>query len=218
MGDAYADAAAETGVAIVAVAPSRLNRLGLTSSAGPEAARARERSIAVAIHGAARLGATLVYLPSFGIGEIRDEPGLRRTAQAMQWACDLAAEHGLEVATENTLSAADNLRLLGFVDRPNAQVLLDTQNPSEWGHDVAAYVDALWPHLADQVHVKDGRDGRMGNAALGDGQAGFAETAAALRGHGFDGTLISENDYAGEAGGTAAHDVAVLTRLFSNGA
>jgi sugar phosphate isomerase/epimerase len=81
----------------------------------------------------------------------------------------------------------------------------------------AAYVEAR-PHLANQVHVKDGRDGRMGNTPLGDGEAGFAATIAALKAHGFDGSLISENDYSGEAAGRAAQDVALLTGSFPNGA
>ena len=89
-----------------------------------------------------------------------------------------------------------------LIDRPNARVLLDTQNPALWGHDVAAYVERLWPRLANQVHVKDGRDGRMGNAVLGDGEAGVRRRpSAALRAHGFDGILISENDYTGEHAG-----------------
>jgi L-ribulose-5-phosphate 3-epimerase len=215
--EAYAAAAAGACVSIMAVAPGRLNQLGLTSPAGSERARSCEQSIAVAVSAAASLGAPLIFLPSFADGEIRDESGLRRTAEAMQAACDLAADQGLSVATENTLGAADNLRLLAMVDRPNARVFLDTQNPALWGHDVAAYVDVLWPHLADQVHVKDGRDRLMGNAALGQGQSGFAATAKALAAHGFDGSLISENDYSGEGGGSAAEDVAVLTRLFRNG-
>ena len=161
------------------------------------------------------LGAPLIFLPSFRNGEIRDEPGLRRTAEAVRAACDLAADHGVFVATENTLGAADNVRLLAMVDRPNARVFLDTQNPALWGHDVAAYVAELWPWLADQVHVKDGRDGRMGNAALGTGKAGFGATAAALVARGFAGSLISENEYTGEAIGTAAQDIATLTRLFA---
>ncbi len=211
---AYAQAAASSGVTITAVAPGRLNQLGLTSPAGSEQARSCEWSIALAIHAAARLGAPLIYLPSFANGEIRDESGLRRTAEAMQAACDLAAQDGLLVATENTLGAADNRRLLRLVDRPNARVLLDTQNPSLWSHDVATYVDELWPHLADQVHMKDGRDGQMGNAALGDGQAGLAATIGVLRAHGFEGSVISENDYSREAAGRAARDVAFLTRSF----
>jgi sugar phosphate isomerase/epimerase len=211
----YADAAARAGVTISAVAPGHLNQLGLTSPAGSERALACERNIVIAIEAAARLDAPLIFLPSFRNGEIHDDQGLRRTAAAMRAACDRAATYGIAVATENTLGAADNVRLLAMVDRPNARVFLDTQNPSLWGHDVAAYVDALWPHLAGQVHVKDGRDGRMGNAALGDGESGFTATATALVAHGFAGTLVSENTYVGEAAGTAARDVATLKRLFA---
>ncbi len=215
--EAYRDVASETGVQIVAVAPGRLNQLGLTSPAGSENARSCERSIAAAILAAARLGAPLIYLPSFANGEIHDAEDLRRTAQVMQTTCDIAAGHGISVATENTLGAAATLRLLAMVDRPNAQVLLDTQNPVLWGHDVASYVDSLWPHLANQVHVKDGCDGAMGNAALGEGEAGFVATVAALQAHGFDGSLISENDYTGARVARAGQDIALLARSFRPG-
>ena len=107
---------------------------------------------------------------------------------------------------------------MGLVDRPNARILLDTLNPALWGHDVATYVESLWPHLADQVHVKDGRDGKMGNADLGDGQAGLEATAAVLKALGFDGSLVSENDYQGDGAGGAARDIAWLTESFGIGA
>ena len=179
MAATYAEAAARTGVRITAVSPGRLNQLGLTSPDGSEAAASCERSIGVAIAAAGALGAPLVFLPSFRNGEIRDEAGLRRTAEVIRAACDIAARHGLLVATENTLSAADNLRLLALVDRPNARILLDTLNPALWGHDVATYVESLWPHLADQVHVKDGRDGKMGNAALAMGRRVWGDRGCA---------------------------------------
>lgn len=214
---ALATASARTGVGIAAVSPGRLNQLGLTSPQGSVEARACEQSIAVAIAAAAALGAPLVFLPSFRNGEIRDEAGLRRTAEVVRWTWDVAGDHDVQVATENTLDAAGNLRLLAMVDRPNARILLDTLNPALWGHDVAAYTEALWPHLADQVHVKDGRDGRMGNAPLGDGQADLAATVVVLRAHGFDGSVISENDYADEAADGAARDIAWVTRAFPAG-
>ena len=216
MAATYAQAADATGVRIEAISPGRLNALGLTSPDGSEAASSCERSIAVAIAAATTLGAPLIFLPSFGNGEIRDEAGLRRTAEVLRWTCDAAADHGLLIATENTLGAADNMRLLDLVDRPNARILLDTLNPALWGHDVASYVESLWPHLADQVHVKDGRGGKMGNAALGDGEARLEATVAVLKTNGFDGSLVSENDYPGDGVG-AARDIAWLTESFGTG-
>jgi sugar phosphate isomerase/epimerase len=80
---------------------------------------------------------------------------------------------------------------------------------------VPPLVAGLGPHLCDQVHVKDGLGGEMGNAVLGEGQAGFIATAQALRARGFDGLLISENDYHGERRALAARDMAVLAGLFN---
>ena len=120
----------------------------------------------------------------------------------------------MTIATENTLGSEANLRLLSAAGRPALRILLDTQNPFLWGHPVAAMVDALWPHLVDQVHVKDGRDGAMGNAPLGEGESGFAMTALALAERGFAGAAISENDYRGENGARAERDIAVVAKAF----
>jgi 2-epi-5-epi-valiolone 7-phosphate 2-epimerase len=211
---AHRQAARESGVQIGAVSPSYLNDYGPTNPPSSESARRCQQLIEIAIGAAAQLGAPLVFVPSFRAGEIRDDTDLRRTAEVLQAACDLAAPHGLLVASENTLGVEGNLRLLELTGRDNLQVLLDTQNPVLWGHDTAALTAELWPHLSDQVHVKDGHDGQMGNAALGAGQSGFAATAAVLKAHGFAGTFISENDYLGENAGRAAQDLAALAALF----
>jgi sugar phosphate isomerase/epimerase len=145
---------------------------------------------------------------------MRAEQDLQHTAEVLQAACDQAAPYALTLATENTLGLEDNLKLLAAVGRPNLRVLLDTQNPFMWGHAVPALVAGLWPHLSDQVHVKDGLGAEMGNAVLGQGEAGFLETAQALRARAFDGWLISENDYHGERRSLAARDIAVLAGLF----
>jgi hypothetical protein len=57
----------------------------------------------------------------------------------------------------------------------------------------------------------------MGNATLGQGDAGFSATADSLLRNGFAGALISENDYHGERRALAARDLAVLTELFGPG-
>jgi sugar phosphate isomerase/epimerase len=213
----YRQAAEATGVRIAAIAPGYVNVYGLSGEAGSENGRKCRRIIAIAIEAALALQVPLVYLPSFRAGEIRDDLELRRTAEALQVTCDQAAPHGLMVATENTLGAADNLKLLELADRPNLRVLLDTQNPALWGHPVAALAAELWPRLCDQIHVKDGVGGQMGNAVLGEGESGFLDTVAVLRSRGFDGVVISENDYHGERGALAARDLAVIRRVLQPG-
>jgi len=165
----YVRAAQTTGVTIMAISPGDLNDLGLTSPAGSANAHRCLDSIRIAIDAAVEMHVPLVFLPSFRAGEIRDTSDLRRTAAVLAEACDHAAGRPVTIATENTLGAEGNLRLLDAVGRPDLRVLLDTQNPAWWGHRVASMVDVLWPHLADQVHVKDGRDGQMGTPCWAKG-------------------------------------------------
>jgi len=212
--DAYLRAGRETGVAIDAIAAGDLNDLGMTSPAGSAQARKCRDSIRIAIEAAGEMNVPLVFLPSFRVGEIHHEADLRRTAEVLAEACDHAASRSVTVATENTLDAAGNLMLVRAVGPSRLRVLLDTQNPALWGHSVPAMVDDLWPHLAAQIHVKDGRDGVMGNAVLGEGDSGFHETALALRERGFEGGFISENDYHGERQAWVSRDIAVLTAAF----
>ena len=212
--DAYVQAARDTGVAISAIAPGGLNDLGLNSPSDSPNGRACWDRIRIAIDAAVEMDVPLVFLPSFRAGEIRDARGLRRTADVLASACDYVAGRPVTIATENTLGADGNLQLLAEAGRPDLRVLLDMQNPVIWGHSVAALVDALWPHLADQVHAKDGRNGEMGNALLGEGEARFLESAGALRDRGFMGPVISENDYHGDRSRLAARDIEVMTQTF----
>ena len=213
--DDYLRAAKETGVQITALSPGKLNDYGLSSPAGsPNAIRCRDL-IRVSIDAAAAMGVSLVYLPSFRAGEIFNDGDLGHTAEALAEACAYAEGRPVAVATENTLGTDGNLRLLEAAGRPpNLCVLLDTQNVAMWGFDAAAVTDALWPYLSDQVHVKDGSGGQMGNALLGEGEARFGQTAARLRAHDFAGALISENDYLGERQANAARDIATMTEIF----
>jgi L-ribulose-5-phosphate 3-epimerase len=214
--ESYRKACTETGVTIAAIAGGELNDLGLTSAPGTRNADKCRTSIRIAIDAAVDLGVPVVFLPSFRVGEIRDEADLRRTAEVLAEACDYAADRPVTIATENTLGAEANLRLLAAAGRSALRILLDTQNPYLWGHPVAPMVDALWPHMVDQVHVKDGRDGIMGDAALGEGESDFADTAAALRRLGFAGTAISENDYHGDRSVLAGRDIATVVAALAD--
>jgi sugar phosphate isomerase/epimerase len=212
--DRYRQAAEDTGVQIRAIAPGYLNDYGPVSPAGSDNARKCRDIIRIAIDAAVDLSVPLVFLPSFRAGEIRDERDLARSAEVLQEACDYAAGRPLALATENTLDAAGNLKLLEAVSRPNLYVLLDMQNPPLWGHDAAGLVRAVWPRLIHQVHAKDGTGGQMGNALLGEGEGHFLETAHTLRSLGFDGAVISENDYHGRRSANAARDIEAMIAAF----
>lgn len=211
---AYSQAAQQAGVEIAAIGSGYVMDYGLTHPPDSENARRCWQLLQIAMEAAAQMDVRLVFVPSFRASEIRTEQDLQRTAEVLREACAYAAQADLVVATENTLGLSDNLKLVAAVGHPRFQILIDTQNPVLWGHNPAALIEGLWPHVCPQIHVKDGVNGEMGNAILGAGQAGFAESAEKLRALGFDGVVISENDYHGDREINAARDRAVIAKLF----
>jgi sugar phosphate isomerase/epimerase len=211
---AYTQAEQDSGIKIVAIAPGSLNDYGITSPLESRDANRCWDLIRIAIDAAVQMSVDLVFIPSFRHSEIRTEDDFERTTHFLQRACQYAGSTDLSLATENTLGVAGNLRLLNEVAHPNLRILIDTLNPVFWGHDPQDLLNQLWPHIAPQIHVKDGIDGGMGNAILGTGQASFAETGRILASRGFDGILISENDYCGNRRKFATQDIAVIHALF----
>lgn len=211
---AYSNAARETGVSITGIAPGYLNSYGLTNINDPSNVKRCRQLIHIAIDAAAEMNVPLVFIPSFGASEIRTQEDLLCTARVLEEACVYAADRGLSLSTENTLDANGNLRLLDAVGIPNLRVLLDTQNIVVRGIDGTAFAIELWQRLSDQVHIKDGTGGKLGNALLGAGDGKFMEMAGTLRSLGFDGTLILENDYQGENRARAARDIATVQEIF----
>jgi sugar phosphate isomerase/epimerase len=207
---AYRRACEMTEVAITAIGVNELNLHPMTM---PESQRRESRcwrAIACAIFAAAELRVPLVFLPSFRQGEMRSRTDRQRTSHILSAACELAAQHQITIASENTLDADDNLDLIRMVACPNLCILLDTYNPRG---APAALASSLWPHLSDQVHAKDGVGGIMGNALLTEGDGGFSEIAAQLRVLGFNGTLILENDYRANTRERALRDRAIAAGL-----
>lgn len=211
---AYCQAAQEAGVEIAALAPGFLNDYGLISPPDSDNARRCWQLLRIAIDAAAQMKVKLVFVPSFRASEIHTEHDLLRTAEVLHTACVYAANHDLLLATENTLGVSGNLKLMEAVGHPKFRILIDTLNPVLWGHNTTALIEGLWPYICNQIHAKDGIKGEMGNAILGTGQAGFTESAGRLRSLGFDGRVISENDYRSEREINAARDIAVIAELF----
>jgi sugar phosphate isomerase/epimerase len=197
-------------VAVTAVALNVLEEWGIGES---PADAGRRRALALVRSGArtARdLGATLVYVPSFGQNRMDGPRSVERTAGFLQPACRIAADHGLELASENTLGLADNLLLVDSVQDAAFRILIDTYNPVLWGYDTAELILGLQPYLASQAHVKDGVGGVMGSAPLGAGEGRTGVALRAFSAVGYTGTFFLENDYRGEKLPRAAADIRYL--------
>jgi sugar phosphate isomerase/epimerase len=143
----------------------------------------------------------MVMLPFFWANELKDEATTANAITVLKDYCRVAAEFGLEVATETTLSAEDQIKFLTAIDLPNVTTFFDTQNYRFFkGYDQKDTIEKLYPYISDQIHVKDGigqehKGGILSGSYLGQGDSDFQASVDKLKAESFDGWLILENYY-----------------------
>lgn len=206
----YQNACKETSISITGIAVNVLNRYGLYNT---ENAHRSWQAIQSAIDAAAALEVHLVFLPSFHKSEIHNRDELLRTAEVLRRACLYGAGQQVFIATENSLGTKESFELIQQVEQPNFRLLFDTQNPVLWGHKPEELIEELHTFFCNQIHVKDGQGGMMGNTLLTKGLANIPATLQALQEAHFSGDIILENDYRFDTAMRVKHDQEVLKSL-----
>lgn len=203
----YQEAVMHTGITITAIAVNVLNQHNFFHSAFSSSAHKISNAIQDAIDMAAFLQVELILIPSFYKNEIRTRKELLKTAKLLQDACVYGKEQNVLIATENSLGVKENVELIQRIDHPSIRILFDTQNPVLWGHEPVKIIENLHGFFCNQVHIKDGCNGVMGNASLAKGQANVKGTLQALQRISFSGDMILENDYRINAEKLVLHDL-----------
>jgi len=211
---AYTKAIQSTGIEISAIGINILNDYDIKSVEGSEEDKKRWNIIKSTINSASKMNIDLIFFPSFNKNEIQCEQDFITTSKILRKACEYANTFGINIATENTLGIAENLKLLKIVNNPDFHILIDTLNPVLWGHNTAELIKSLWPYMCNQVHAKDGKEDVMGNACLGTGKANFLETMTVLKYMGFSGTIILENEYNKETDIHMDRDISIIKKVF----
>ena len=180
--DAYLAAGEEHGVEFPSMALGCLNQVPLKSE--PVTAL----WVADCIEAAAALGSKVILLAFFGKGELKmeDEEDIRRVVDVLKELAPRAADAGVILGLENTLSAEDNVQIIQRVGHDSVRVYYDFKNSANAGRDTAAEVRALGD-LICQVHLKNGR-----NWLEQIDNVDFAESAQALKDIDYDWWLILE--------------------------
>jgi sugar phosphate isomerase/epimerase len=167
------------------------NHGGGIADADADVARAAEQDVRDAVDRAAALGADVVLVPFFLRGEITDEAGFDRCADAFRGLCPVAAERGVTLAFEGTLPAERIRALAAHVESRAFGCYFDCANVTNEGLDASTEVLALG-ELVTRVHVKDTRS-RRGDVVPGLGRVDFASVAKALTAIGYDGWIVVES-------------------------
>jgi L-ribulose-5-phosphate 3-epimerase len=112
------------------------------------------------IQAAELLGSNVVLVAFFGENapDVTKEDSYGPVVQNLKKAAPAAADAGVIVGLENSLSPADNIKLLELVGHPAVRVYYDLFNMSTYGHtaDAVSGVKLMGKDRICAVHVKNG--------------------------------------------------------------
>ena len=141
-------------------------------------------------------GLPLVYFATFHESLPDTYEKRKSLAKRFQRICDKAASKGIEIAWENPLEVEEQMEVLHLVDRDNFKFFYDGNNFVYFkGYNQVEILDKLYPYMTNQLHVKDGTEGKSSNAILGTGVSDFFGIAKYLKEHNYNGWIILENMY-----------------------
>ncbi len=153
-----------------------------------------EINLLQSIRAAELLGASVVLVAFFRdkAPEMDQESSYGPVVELHQKAAPKAAAAGIVLGLENSLSPADNKKLVDLIDRPNVQVYYDLHNMAHYGHGDQAIpgISLLGKERICQVHVKNGSK-LIEEAGPIDWPAAFR----AFNGIGYEGWYIFESQH-----------------------
>lgn len=192
----YMEEAKKYGIELLSLAICEFDRYGMRHSRNTEKGKIAYEIIGLAVEAAADMRMKMIMMPSFVDGFIDTDEDLMHTAEALRYACDLAAPCGIIIASENLLSLERNAVLFKEVDKKNLSGFYDSQNyKCNLGWEQVPMLDGLYDRLYPEIHVKDGVGEQVACRLLGDGDSDFRGTMRILREHNFKGWLHLENYY-----------------------
>lgn len=193
--DLYMANANKFNIEFPSIAIRQFDQTGMTNNDGTKEKDIVYEAIEKAVLVAERMNIPLIMMGSFEDGEIKDEAGFQNTVECLKYACELAEPKNIDIATENILSTEENIRLFQAVDKNNLGLYFDTQNyPLRRNFNAATMIEELSAYIKE-CHVKDGVDGEMSNALLGEGESNFYGSLHALKNIAYKQWINIENYY-----------------------
>ena len=102
-----------------------------------------------------KLNAKIVLLPFFGRGALATPAEMDYVGDILRELAPQAEKAGVILALENTISAADNIRILDRARSKAVSVYYDTGNSANGGFDVPREIRQLGRKRICQFHFKD---------------------------------------------------------------
>jgi len=176
----YLEMAKSLNVEIGSLALGTLNEVPLKSE--PQA----EEWLAESVDVSKALGVTVVLVPFFGKGDLRnDKPGTEVVIERLKRGAPKAEKAGVIFGFESWLSAEQHMEILNRVGSPAVQVYYDVGNSQRQGYDIFKEIRYLGKHICE-FHAKDNDD------LYGKGTMNFPEVRRAMDDIGYRGWIHIE--------------------------
>lgn len=188
----YLEAGQKWEIEFPSLAVNCLCDIGMTRREGTKEREIAKQSIKIGIDTAQQMGISLVMLPTFHDGYIKDEEDFRLTVECVREACQYAYDKNIKIALENVMSTDEYFRFKDQVGMENLGIIYDNQNYSVCkGYDDTQIYREIRDEV-DAIHVKDGFD-EMSTHMLGEGGCNFFKTAEEILKSDYSGWIFAEN-------------------------
>ena len=193
--EAYLELAEKHGIEFASMVTRMTDFYSMFAPEGSEEHQVVRESVEKGILAAEAMGIDIFMIPNFVKSEARTADDVKKLVKELQWACDLAADHGVLIAEENVFSVEDTMRLFDDVDRENLRLYFDLQNYYiNRGVNTPDIIEPLMPYIV-QLHAKDGKNGDLSGAPMGQGDVSLFESIEVLKSQGYEGWVVNENYY-----------------------
>ncbi|MGN1014500.1 MAG: sugar phosphate isomerase/epimerase family protein [Butyricicoccus sp.] len=192
----YKETAEQYGISLISIVMNDLNNHGLRNGRGTEYGDIAYEGLEIALDAAAALEIPVLMIPSFVNNDMHTQEDIDHTVEALQYACDRAADNGVTIATETAISSDKLKELFVAVDRKNLRLFYDSQNYMCFrGYNPMDHLPVVYPYMVNQLHVKDGLGEAYSSKCLGEGDSHFEEQIQFLRDNDYRGWFVFENYY-----------------------
>lgn len=223
--DKYLEDAIKHGIEFPSLVLNDLGVYGFVHGKNTDKGKIAYEMMNIGINVAAEMKIDTVMIPNFFDNFIIEEDHYKNAADALVFCCDLAARHGIVIASETVLSPENHFRLLDMVDRKNIGIFFDSMNYKFFSKfDQMEVLQKAWSRIVPQLHVKDGVKDLSGSL-LGEGEMDFIKQAEFIAKSDYSGWIILENYYSHlplRKSSTAdqltllKQDIATVKKVFNN--
>lgn len=161
---------------------------------------------------APRLGANVIVLPFFEEAALTSEDALApRLVDGLQLTGDVAAQYGVTLALECTLSGEEQRGLLEAVGMDAVALCYDVGNAVGAGYDAFEEIRCLTTECIGYIHIKD-----TDSQALGGGRVDFDAIGKAIEEIGYGGWFVLETPPGDDAFASAKKNLAFTKHFLAD--